>query len=134
MFFIRKEKEILGFVIYVVEVLLKMRDLLKVESNGSLRLRLKSMISFIVIWLLRKFERTWECEKKKKKVLGMFFMFKIYVNIRERPIPLFDFVSLAFLCYFLFWEERDIKFEQKYLFTPDFNRSGLRKTNGTYHR
>ena len=57
--------------------------------------------------------------------LGMFFMFKI---------PLFDFVSLAFLCYFLFWEERDIKFEQKYLFTPDFNRSGLRKTNGTYHR
>ena len=34
---------------------------------------------------------------------------------------LFDLVSLAFLCYFLFWEERDIKFEQKYLFTPDFN-------------
>ena len=70
----------MGFVIYIVEVLVKMRDLLKVESNGSLRLRLKSMISSIVIWLLRKFERTWECEKKKKKVLGMFFMFKIYVN------------------------------------------------------
>ena len=67
MFLIRKEKEILGFVIYVVEVLVKMRDLLKVEPNGSLRLRLKSMISSIVIWLLRKFERTWECEKKKKK-------------------------------------------------------------------
>ena len=70
----------MGFVIYIVEVLVKMRDLLKVEPNGSLRLRLKSMISSIVIWLLRKFERTWEFEKKKKKVLGMFFMFKIYVN------------------------------------------------------
>ena len=44
-----------------------MRDLLKVEPNGCLRLRLKSLISFIVIWLLRKFERTWECEKKEKK-------------------------------------------------------------------
>ena len=31
-------------------------------------------------------------------------------------------------------EERDIKFEQKYLFIPDFNRGGLRKTNGTYLR
>ena len=39
-------------------------DLLKVEPNGCLRLRLKSLISFIVIWLLRKFERIWECEKK----------------------------------------------------------------------
>ena len=62
---IGKEKEILGFFIYVVEVLVKMRDLLKVEPNGCLRLRLKGLISFIVIWLLRKFERTWECEKKK---------------------------------------------------------------------
>ena len=70
----------MGFVIYVVKVLVKMRDLLKVEPNGCLRLRLKSLISFIVIWLLRKFERIWECEKKKKKVLGMFFMFKIYIN------------------------------------------------------
>ena len=69
----------MGLVIYVVEVLVKMRDSLKVEPNGCLRLRLKSLISFIVIWLLRKFERTWECGKKKK-VLGMFFMFKIYVN------------------------------------------------------
>ena len=32
---------------------------------------------------------------------------------RERKIPLFDLLSLAFLLYFLFWEERDIKFEQK---------------------
>ena len=52
--------------IYVIEVLVKMRDLLKVEPNGCLRLRLKSLISFIVMWWLRKFERTWECEKKKK--------------------------------------------------------------------
>ena len=53
-------------------------------------------------------------------------------ELRKRSIPLFDLVSLAFLYYFLFWEERDIKFEQKYLFTHDFNRGGLRKTNGTY--
>ena len=64
MFSIGKEKEILGLVIYVVEVLVKMRDSLKVEPNGCLRLRLKSSISFIVIWLLRKFERSWESEKK----------------------------------------------------------------------
>ena len=61
----------------------------------------------------------------------MFFLFKMCVN-GERQIPFFDLVSLVFLCYFLFWEERDIKFEQKYLFIPDFNRGGLRKTNGTY--
>ena len=128
----------MGFVIYVVEVLVKMRDLLKVEPNGCLRLRLKSLISFIVIWLLRKFERTWECEKKKKKKILGLMIYVLHVQdlyeLRERPIPLFDLVSLAFLCYFLFWEERDIKFEQKYLFTPDFNRGGLRKTNETYHR
>ena len=67
----------------------------------------------------------------------MFFMFKICVNgererERERQIPLFDLLSLAFLCYFLFWEERDIKFEQKYLFTINFNKGGLRKTNRTH--
>ena len=55
-------------------------------------------------------------------------------ELRKRPIPLFDLVSLAFLCYFLFWGERDIKFEQKYIFIPDFNRGGLWKTNGTYLR
>ena len=49
LFSIGNEKEILGFVIYVVEVLVKMRDLLKVEPNGCLRLRLKSLISFIVM-------------------------------------------------------------------------------------
>ena len=118
--------------IYVVKVLVKMGDLLKVEPNGSLRLRLKSMISSIVIWLLRKFERTWECEKKKKKVYVLHV--QDLCELRERPIPLFDLVSLAFLCYFLFWDKRDIKFGQKYLFTPDFNRGGLRKTNGTYYR
>ena len=42
--------------------------------------------------------------------LGMFFIFKICVK-RERQIPHFDLVSLTFLLYFLFWEERDIKFE-----------------------
>ena len=60
-------------------------------------------------------------------------MFKICMN-GERQIPLFDLVFLAFLLYFLFGEERDIKFEQQYLFTPDFNRGGLRKINGTYHK
>ena len=63
----------------------------------------------------------------------MFFLFKMCVN-GERQIPLCDIVSLVFLCYFLFWEERDIKIEQKYLFIPDFNRGGLQKTNGTYLR
>ena len=114
MFSIGKEKEILGFVIYVVEVHVKMRDLLKVEPNGCLRLRLKCLISFIVIWLLRKFERTWECEKKKKKIMGL-MIYVLHVQdlceLRERSIPLFDFVSLVFFCYFLFWEERDTKFE-----------------------
>ena len=62
--------------------------------------------------------------------LGMFFMFKICVN-GKKEIPLFDLFFLVFLCYFLFLE-RDIKFEQKYLFTLDFNRGGLRKTNKTY--
>ena len=64
--------------------------------------------------------------------LGMFFMFKICVN-GKKEIPLFDLFFLVFLCYFLFLE-RDIKFEQKYLFTLDFNRGGLRKTNETYFR
>ena len=71
---IGKEKEILGFFIYVVEVLVKMRDLLKVEPNECLRLRLKGLISFIVIWLLRKFERTWECEKKEKNLGLMIYV------------------------------------------------------------
>ena len=117
----------MGFVIYVVEVLVKKRDLLKVEPNGCLRLRLKSLISFIVIWLLRKFERTWEFGKKKKNLGLMIYVLHVQdlCELRERPIPLFDLVSLPFYCYFLFWEERDIKFEQKYLFTPDFNGGGL---------
>ena len=55
-------------------------------------------------------------------------------NINFHKTLPFDLVSLAFLCYFLFWEERDIKFEQKYLFTSNFNRGGLRKTNGIYLR
>ena len=36
------------------------------------------------------------------------------------------------MLFFFFWEERDIKFVQKYLFTPDFNRDRLRKTKETY--
>ena len=55
-------------------------------------------------------------------------------NINFHKTLIFNLVSLAFLCYFLFWEEKDIKFEQKYLFTPDFNRGGLRKINRTYLR
>ena len=70
--------------------------------------------------------------------LYTFFMFKICVNgERDKYQFLILFFFLHFcsiFLFFLFWEERDIKFEQKYLFTPDFNRGGLRKTNGTYHR
>ena len=36
---------------------------------------------------------------------------------KERQILLFNLVYIAFLLYFLFREERDIKFGQKYLFT-----------------
>ena len=64
----------------------------------------------------------------------MFFMFKIYVNWERDQYHFLILFLLHFLCYFLFWEERDIKFEQKYLFSHDFNRGGLRKTNGTYHK
>ena len=53
-------------------------------------------------------------------------------NINFHKTLPFDLVSLTFLCYFLFWEERDIKFEQKYLFTINFNKGGLRKTNRTH--
>ena len=50
-------------------------------------------------------------------------------------IASFDLIFSCFsVFFFLFWEERDIKCEQKYLFTPNFNRGGLRKTNGTYLR
>ena len=37
-----------------------------------------------------------------------------------------------FVLFFVLRGER--QFEQKYLFTPDFNKGGLRKTNGTYYR
>ena len=46
----------------------------------------------------------------------------------------FDLLSLAFLCYFLFWEEKDIKLKQKYLFTLNFNKGGLWISNGGNHR
>ena len=66
--------------------------------------------------------------------LGMFFMFKICVNGERDKYHFLILFLLHFCSIFLFWEERDIEFEQKYLFTPDFNRGGLRKTNRTYHR
>ena len=74
-----------------------------------------------------------------------FFIFGYVLHVqdlcewRERQMPLFDLLSLAFLCYFfffwfLFWEERDIKLEQKYIFTLNFNRGGLRISNEGNHR
>ena len=66
-------------------------------------------------------------------LLGMFFMFKICVN-GERNKYHFLILFLLHFCSIFCFERRDIKFEKKYLFTPDFNKSGLRKTNGTYHR
>ena len=38
--------------------------------------------------------------------------------------PLFDLVSLYILVIFTFLEERDIKYNQKDLFTPVFNKGG----------
>ena len=128
MFSIGKEKEILGFLIYVVEVLVKMRDLLKVEPNGCLRLRLKNLISFIVTWLLRKFVRAWEYEKKKKKLGLMIYVLHVQDLCELRERDQYHFLILFLLhivAILLFWEERDIKFEQKYLFIPDFNRDEL---------
>ena len=37
---------------------------------------------------------------KKKKSSGYVLHVQDLCELRERPIPLFDFVSLAFLCYF----------------------------------
>ena len=80
------------------------------------------------------------------RLIWVFFFFFGYVlhvqdlcEWRERQIPLFDLLSFAFLCYlfiylFLFQEERDIKLEQKYLFTLNFNRGGLQISNGGNHR
>ena len=42
---------------------------------------------------------------------------------------IFDLVLLVFLCFVLFWEERDIKLEQRYIFAPIFNKDGLQETN-----
>ena len=53
---------------------------------------------------------------------------------RERQIPLFDLISLTFLFYFLFWEEKDIKLEQKYLFILNFNKGRLQISNGGNHK
>ena len=44
--------------------------------------------------------------------------FTIFTN------PLLDLISLFLLFYFLFWVERDIKVEQKDIFTIVFNRYG----------
>ena len=69
--------------------------------------------------------------------MGFFFGYVLHIQDmcgwRERQIPLFDLLSLTFLCYFLFWEERDIKLEQKYLFILNFNRGGLQISNGGNH-
>ena len=82
-------------------------------------------------------EEWWSENKDKNMRIGRslgcdFESFSIAINF-HKTLP-FDLVSLAFSCYFLFWEERDIKFEQKYLSTPDFNKGELQKTNETYHR
>ena len=72
--------------------------------------------------------------------MGFFFFFGYYLHVQDlcerrvRQIPLFDFLSFAFLCYFLFWEEGGIKFEQKYLFTLNFKGCGLQISNGGNHK
>ena len=63
----------------------------------------------------------------------MFFMFKICVN-GERDKYHFLILFLLHFCSIFCFGRRDTKFEQKYIFTPDFNRGGLRKTNKTYHK
>ena len=53
-------------------------------------------------------------------------------ELRKRSIPLFDLVFLMFLFLFLFWEKRDIKWQQK--LTIIFNKGGLWETNRAYRR
>ena len=53
---------------------------------------------------------------------------------RETNATFWSSFSCIFVLFFLFWEERDIKLEQKYLFTLNFNRSGLQISNGGNHR
>ena len=45
---------------------------------------------------------------------------KVFTN------SIFDLVLLVFLCFILFWEVRDIKLEQRYIFAPIFNKDELR--------
>ena len=49
-------------------------------------------------------------KNKNKKILGL-MIYVLHVQdlceLIERPIPLFDLVSLTLLCYFLFWKERE---------------------------
>ena len=72
--------------------------------------------------------------------LDMFFMFKICVNGERDKCHFLIFFLLHFCAiffffvFFLFWEERDIKLEQKYIFTLNFNRGGLRISNRGNHR
>ena len=68
--------------------------------------------------------------------LGMFFvlfMFKICMNEKRDKYHFLILSLLHFYSIFCF-RRKEIKFEQKYLFTLDFNRNVLRKTNETYHR
>ena len=53
----------------------------------------------------------------------------VFLNPSYKTPSLILFVWV-FFCYFLFLEERDIKVKIKYIFTPDFNRGGLRKATG----
>ena len=61
-------------------------------------------------------------------------MFKICVNGGRDKYHFLIFFLLHFCFIFFFWDERDIKLEQKYLFTLNFNRSGLQISNGGNHR
>ena len=38
-------------------------------------------------------------------------------------------ISLVFVCFVLFWKERDIKLKKKYIFAPIFNKGELQETN-----
>ena len=74
------------------------------------------------------------------RLIWVFFFFGYVLHVqdlcewRERQILLFNLLSLAFLYYFLFWEEKDIKLEQKYLFILNFNKGRLQISNGGNHK
>ena len=60
--------------------------------------------------------------------LDVFYFYKTLTFWSCFQLSLYTYIYI-YIYFFFFWEERDIKWEQKYIFTPIFNRGGLQETN-----